>query len=55
MPPGGAIVWFLFPGRSYEVGAVYDAGATLLGYYTNFVEPPAPDWLEMAAPGAGAA
>ena len=43
VPPGGAIVWFLFPGRSYEVGAVYDAEATLLEYYTNFVEPPAPE------------
>jgi hypothetical protein len=43
VPPGGAILWFMFPGRSYEVGAVYDAEATLLGYYTNFVQPPRPE------------
>ena len=22
VPPGGAILWFMFPGRSYEVGAL---------------------------------
>lgn len=42
VPPGGAIVWFMFPGRSYEVGSVYDADANFLGYYTNFVQPPSP-------------
>lgn len=43
VPPGGAILWFMFPGRSYEVGAVYDENATFLGYYTNFVRPPKPE------------
>ena len=43
VPPGGAILWFMFPGRSYEVGSVYDAEAGFLGYYTNFVQPPSPD------------
>lgn len=43
VPPGGAILWFMFPGRSYEVGSVYDADGVFLGYYTNFVQPPSPD------------
>jgi hypothetical protein len=33
----------MFPGRSYEVGAVYDNDAAFLGYYTNFVQPPRPE------------
>jgi len=43
VPPGGAILWFMFPGRSYEVGALYDEDASFLGYYTNFVQPPSPE------------
>lgn len=43
VPPGGAVMWFMFPGRPYEVGAVYDDGGTFLGYYTNFVRPPRPE------------
>lgn len=43
VPPGGAILWFMFPGRSYEVGSVYDEHANFLGYYTNFVQPPRPE------------
>lgn len=43
VPPGGAILWFMFPGRSYEVGSVYDARGEFLGYYTNFVRPPRPE------------
>ncbi len=43
VPSGGAILWFMFPGKSYEVGAVYDADAAFLGYYTNFVQPPRPE------------
>lgn len=43
VPPGGAVMWFMFPGRSYEVGAVYDDKAKFLGYYTNFVQPPRPE------------
>ncbi|MEE9472094.1 MAG: DUF402 domain-containing protein [Gemmatimonadota bacterium] len=43
LPPGGAIMWFMFPGRSYEVGAVYSVNAEFLGYYTNFVQPPKPE------------
>lgn len=37
---GGAILWFLFPGRPYEVAAVYDATGKRLGYYTNFIRLP---------------
>ena len=43
VPPGGAVLWFMFPGRSYEVGAVYDSDGRFLGYYTNFVRPPRPE------------
>lgn len=43
VPPGGAVLWFMFPGRTYEVGAVYDADGEFLGYYTNFVRPPQPE------------
>lgn len=43
VPPGGAVMWFMFPGRSYEVGAVYDDRGEFLGYYTNFVQPPRPE------------
>jgi predicted RNA-binding protein associated with RNAse of E/G family len=43
VPPGGAIMWFMFPGRPYEVGAVYDQRGYFLGYYTNFVQPPRPE------------
>lgn len=43
VPPGGAVLWFMFPGRSYEVGSVYDSDGEFLGYYTNFVRPPRPE------------
>jgi hypothetical protein len=33
----------MFPGRSYEVGSVYDQDGVFLGYYTNFVQPPRPE------------
>lgn len=33
-------MWFLFPGRPYEVAAVYDATGQRLGYYTNFIRTP---------------
>lgn len=37
---GGAILWFLFPGRAWEVAAAYDSEGELAGYYTNFIRPP---------------
>lgn len=38
--PGGVILWYLFPGRPYEVAAVHDATGRQLGYYTNFIRTP---------------
>ncbi|MGW8282537.1 MAG: DUF402 domain-containing protein [Gemmatimonadota bacterium] len=40
LEPGGAILWYLFPDRSYEVGGVYDAHGRLLGWYTNLLRVP---------------
>jgi hypothetical protein len=40
VPPGGSILWFAFPGRWYEVAAVFDATDKLVGHYTNIVHPP---------------
>ena len=40
LEPGGAILWYLFPDRSYEVGAVYDPHGRLLGWYTNLLRLP---------------
>ncbi len=37
---GGAILWYLFPGRPFEVAAVHDASGHRLGYYTNFIRTP---------------
>ena len=37
---GGAVLWFLFPGKAWEVAAAYDAGGEMAGYYTNFIRPP---------------
>ncbi|MFW6084460.1 MAG: DUF402 domain-containing protein [Gemmatimonadota bacterium] len=37
---GGALLWFLFPGKAWEVAAAYDADGELVGYYTNFIRPP---------------
>lgn len=36
---GGALLWFTFPGRPWEVAAVHDAGGELLGHYTNLIRP----------------
>ena len=40
LEPGGAILWYLFPDRSYEVGGVYDPQGRLLGWYTNLLRLP---------------
>ncbi len=40
LEPGGAILWYLFPGRSYEVAGVYDAAGRFRGWYTNLLRPP---------------
>ena len=43
---GAALLWFTFPGRPYEVAAVYEASGRLRGFYTNIVRPP-----DLAFPG----
>lgn len=40
VPEGGAVLWFTFPGRAYEVAAVHAPDGRLLGWYTNVVRPP---------------
>lgn len=37
---GAAVLWFLFPGKAWEVAAAYEADGALAGYYTNFIRPP---------------
>ncbi len=37
---GGVILWFVFPGRPYEIASVYDPQGEHLGTYTNFIRPP---------------
>lgn len=37
---GGAVLWYLFPGRTWEVAAAYDELGRLVGHYTNFIRPP---------------
>lgn len=38
--PGTTLLWHLFPGRPYEVGAFHAPDGRLLGHYTNLVRPP---------------
>ncbi len=40
LQPGGAIFWYLFPDRSYEVAGVYDPDGRFLGWYTNLLRVP---------------
>ncbi len=40
VPAGGAILWFVFPGRPYEIASVFDAEGKLMGHYTNLIRPP---------------
>jgi len=37
---GSTVVWFTFPGRSWEVAGLYDPLGELIGHYTNLVRPP---------------
>lgn len=37
---GAAVLWYLFPGRAWEVAAAYDELGRLQGHYTNFIRPP---------------
>jgi predicted RNA-binding protein associated with RNAse of E/G family len=40
LEPGGALLWYLFPERPYEVAGVYDPDGEFLGWYTNLLRPP---------------
>jgi predicted RNA-binding protein associated with RNAse of E/G family len=37
---GGSILWFVFPGKQYEIAAAHDPDGHLLGFYTNLIRPP---------------
>lgn len=37
---GGSVLWFVFPGRPYEIAAAHDPDGRLLGFYTNLIRPP---------------
>ncbi len=37
---GASVLWYLFPGRAWEVAAVHDEAGRLRGHYTNFIRPP---------------
>ncbi|MDX1395112.1 MAG: DUF402 domain-containing protein [Gemmatimonadota bacterium] len=39
--PGALVVWYLWPDRSYEVGAFHDRRGGLRGHYVNLIRPPA--------------
>ncbi len=38
--PGSMLIWYLWPGRWYEVGAFFHSRGAFLGYYVNFIRPP---------------
>ncbi|MCG8469508.1 MAG: DUF402 domain-containing protein [Gemmatimonadetes bacterium] len=38
--PGALLVWYLFPGESYEIGAFYHRRGVFEGYYVNMIRPP---------------
>lgn len=40
LEPGGAVMWFVFPGRAYEIASVYDRNGGFLGHYTNLIRAP---------------
>jgi hypothetical protein len=40
LPARSSVVWFTFPGRWYEVAALYGPTGELQGHYTNLIRPP---------------
>lgn len=40
LEPDSLLLWYVFPGRPYEVGAFHAPDGRLLGHYTNLVRPP---------------
>ncbi len=62
--PGSMLVWYLFPGEPYEIGAFYHRSGAFQGHYINLIRPPtfAPGrwvvedlYLDVWAPAEGAA
>jgi len=39
--PDWLLIWYLWPGRPYEVGAFHDARGLFRGHYVNLIRPPA--------------
>lgn len=61
--PGSLLVWYLFPGESYEIGAFFHRRGTFQGHYINLIRPPDLDarpwviedrYLDVWVPAAGA-
>lgn len=38
---GALLVWYVWPGEPYEIGAFHDPADTFLGHYVNIIRPPA--------------
>ena len=38
--PGSMLVWYVFPGKSYEIGAFFHRRGTFQGHYINLIRPP---------------
>lgn len=37
---GSLLIWYIFPGRWYEIGLFYDRTDAFLGHYINLIRPP---------------
>lgn len=37
---GSLLIWYIFPGRWYEIGLFYDQTDAFLGHYINLIRPP---------------
>ena len=40
LEPGAPVVWFVIPGRWYDLGLFHLRDGTFTGYYTNMIAPP---------------
>lgn len=38
--PGALLVWYVFPGEPYEIGAFFHRRGTFQGHYVNLIRPP---------------
>ncbi|WP_420463548.1 DUF402 domain-containing protein [Candidatus Palauibacter sp.] len=46
--PGSLLMWYLWPGKPFEIGAFHHARGTFQGYYINLIRPPrmeSPPWV----------